>query len=323
MYTNQKPFFIRVVTPLHAGTGSDIGIIDMPIQRERHTNFPKIESSGLKGSLREYFETTLKDKKTEIDLVFGPEKNGGEHAAAFALTDASVLFFPVKSAKGVYALITCPSVLKRYNEFCGLYAEKPLKDIDDVKGGNCLVANKEKVSFDGKEVVFEEFAFNVTGRIDDDMKKHFNFVDSERIVCVSDDVFRDFVTLSTELITRNRVDPVTGTVQNGALFSEEFLPPETVLYSFLQTGPVNAEVKDGDVTNYLENKYGPKNTKPFEEGKKEYLKEKYGIDDLGAWKKENTVCQFLTTNFPDVFQIGGDATIGKGLVKIYGIKEEA
>ena len=132
MYTNQKPFFIRVLTPLHAGTGSDIGIIDMPIQRERHTNFPKIESSGLKGSLREYFETTLAkkaDEKEKIKFVFGPE-NGGDHAAAFSLTDAAVLFFPVKSAKGVYALLTCPSVLKRYNDFCGLYGDKPLKDKD-------------------------------------------------------------------------------------------------------------------------------------------------------------------------------------------------
>ena len=281
MYTNQKPFFIRVVTPLHAGTGSDIGIIDMPIQRERHTNFPKIESSGLKGSLREYFETTLKDKKTEINLVFGPEKNGGEHAAAFALTDASVLFFPVKSAKGVYALATCPSVLKRYSDFCGLYGEKPLKDVD-VKGADCLVANQEKVSFDGKEVVLEEFAFNVAGTICDDMKKHFNFVDSERIVCVSDDVFRDFVTLSTELITRNKIDANTGTVQKGALFSEEFLP---VLYSFLQTGPVNKEKKD----------------------------------DLPL-KSDKDVENFLTEGFPKVFQIGGDATIGKGIVEVCGIR---
>lgn len=290
MYTKQKPFFIRVVTPLHAGTGSDIGIIDMPIQRERHTNFPKIESSGLKGSLREYFETTLKDKKTEINLVFGPEKNGGEHAAAFALTDASVLFFPVKSAKGVYALITCHSVLKRYNDFCGLYGDKPLGNIDSLKisDGSCMVADKGRLSFDDKEVVLEEFAFKmVETTIDEGIKKHFKFVDAERIVCVSDNVFRDFVTLSTELITRNKVNSVTGTVKSGALFSEEFLPPETVLYSFLQTGPVNKEKKD----------------------------------DLPL-KTQGDVEKFLKDNFPDTFQIGGDATIGKGIVKVYW-KQEA
>ena len=284
MYTKQKPFFIRVVTPLHAGTGSDIGIVDMPIQRERHTNYPKIESSGLKGSLREYFVSKLGKGNEKVELVFGPE-NGGEHAAAFALTDAAVLFFPVKSAKGVYALITCLSVLKRYNDFCGLYDDKPLENIDSLKDkisdGSCRVTDKGKVSFDGKEVVLEEFAFN----IDDetvDLKNKFDFLDADRVVCVSDDVFRDFVTLSTELITRNKVSSVTGTVENGALFSEEFLPPETVLYSFLQTGPVNKEKKD-DLT----------------------------------LKTQGDVEKFLKDNFPDTFQIGGDATIGKGIVKVY------
>ena len=291
MYTKQKPFFIRVVTPLHAGTGSDIGIIDMPIQRERHTNYPKIESSGLKGSLREYFVSSGKGNK-EIELVFGPE-NGGEHAAAFALTDAAVLFFPVKSAKGVYALITCPSVLKRYNDFCGLYDDKkPLENIidslkDKISDGSCMVADKGKVSFDGKEVVLEEFAFNIDDEIVD-LKNKFDFLDADRVVCVSDDVFRDFVTLSTELITRNKVDSVTGTVKNGALFSEEFIPPETVLYSFLQTGPVNHSGKDKD-------------------GKEIKL----------PLKTQKEVEDFLDKGFPTTFQIGGDATIGKGIVKVY------
>jgi len=42
MFKLAKPFFIICETPLHAGSGSDLGIVDMPIQRERHTDFPKI-----------------------------------------------------------------------------------------------------------------------------------------------------------------------------------------------------------------------------------------------------------------------------------------
>ena len=56
MYKKAIPFFLICETPLHAGSGSDLGVIDLPIQRERHTTFPKIESSSLKGSLREAFE---------------------------------------------------------------------------------------------------------------------------------------------------------------------------------------------------------------------------------------------------------------------------
>ena len=53
MFRLAKPFFIRTITPLHAGTGQDLGIVDLPIQRERHTSYPKIEGSGLKGAIRE------------------------------------------------------------------------------------------------------------------------------------------------------------------------------------------------------------------------------------------------------------------------------
>ncbi|MEW5822118.1 MAG: RAMP superfamily CRISPR-associated protein, partial [Cyanobacteriota bacterium] len=56
MYKQAKPFFMIVQTPLHAGSGQDLGIVDQPIQRERHTSFPKIEGSSLKGAIREVFE---------------------------------------------------------------------------------------------------------------------------------------------------------------------------------------------------------------------------------------------------------------------------
>ena len=39
------------ITPCHAGSGSSMGIVDLPIQRERHTNWPVIQSSGVKGAL--------------------------------------------------------------------------------------------------------------------------------------------------------------------------------------------------------------------------------------------------------------------------------
>ena len=64
MFKRALPFFIRVITPLHAGTGQELGVVDLPIQRERHTGFPKVEASGLKGSIREVFEE--QDKEIQI-----------------------------------------------------------------------------------------------------------------------------------------------------------------------------------------------------------------------------------------------------------------
>ena len=67
MYQLAKPFFITCETPMHAGSGSDLGVIDLPIQRERHTSYPKIESSSLKGSIRQYFEEKYKENKLDIE----------------------------------------------------------------------------------------------------------------------------------------------------------------------------------------------------------------------------------------------------------------
>ena len=56
MYKIARPLFFRCITPMHVGCGSDLGIVDLPIQREKHTGYPKIESSGIKGCIREDFE---------------------------------------------------------------------------------------------------------------------------------------------------------------------------------------------------------------------------------------------------------------------------
>ena len=37
MYKLARPLFLHCQTPLHAGTGQDLGYIDLPIQREKHT----------------------------------------------------------------------------------------------------------------------------------------------------------------------------------------------------------------------------------------------------------------------------------------------
>lgn len=128
--TRACPFFLLVETPLHAGSGTVLGVVDLPIQRERHTGFPKIEASGLKGSIREAFEqlgksperlkklkdkfSGLKDKQywQVINLVFGPKE--GDLYAAPSFTDAHLLLFPVRSAAhSVFAWVTCPAALNR------------------------------------------------------------------------------------------------------------------------------------------------------------------------------------------------------------------
>ena len=67
MFLKSQPIFIKAETPLHMGSGTSLGIVDMPIQREKHTSYPKIEASGLKGSMREVFTDKIKNKNI-IDI---------------------------------------------------------------------------------------------------------------------------------------------------------------------------------------------------------------------------------------------------------------
>ena len=108
---------------------------------------------------------------------------------------------------------------------------------------------------------------------------------TDRLVILNDDDFKDFINLSTEVITRTKIDPTTGIVVQGALFTEEYLPAETVMYSLALTSPV------------------------FNKNKSEFIS-----DD--TMKEEEKIMQYFENEIPNVIQIGGNATIGKGIVKI-------
>src|SRR6266446_989196 len=62
---------------------------------------------------------------------------------------------------------------------------------------------------------------------DRDTKQRFK----ERLVIIDDDSFSHFVQHATEVTARIALHYETKPVKRGALFYEEYLPPETVLYS--------------------------------------------------------------------------------------------
>ncbi|BDG32203.1 type III-B CRISPR module RAMP protein Cmr4 [Parageobacillus thermoglucosidasius] len=291
MYSIVRPFFLHAVTSVHAGSGSEIGLVDLPIQREKHTGFPKIESSSLKGALRYHITQSLREKGEDkkLELIFGSEK-GEENetqASAIALSDARVLLFPVKSLRGVFAWITCPQVLERWNNEIALYDISidplPVPSPNTVSSDRLIAANQH--------IVLEEYTFEVT--VSDDAKQladqlakllsdHVQINIQDRLVVLSDDDFTDFVKLSTEVNARIKIDHEKGTVDkdNGALWYEENVPPETIFYSFLYIGNVRGKGMEG-------------------------LQK---AEDVKAFLvKENT--------FPKVFQLGGNSTLGRGILR--------
>ena len=321
MFKSATPLFLIVETSLHAGSGSDLGIVDLPIQREKHTDYPKIEASGIKGAIREVFSTqpnldelkrgwgitSTKDANYEeaINLTFGPDSTNQNnlHAGALGFTDARLLLFPVKSVSGVFGWITCPAVLERFKHDLSICEPNiPLDELLPLPGENQVPPCCDLIIKDGK-IVLEEYTFEVEEtdsckRLADWIAKNVLPSDSvydywrekvkKSLVVLSDDDFRDFVTLSTEVIARIKINQETGIVQTGALWYEEYLPSDSILYSLALTTPIFEDIN------------------------------KKGIFNLKFQNKEESerVMKFFEDGLPDVIQLGGNATIGKGIVRI-------
>ena len=296
MYKLAKPLFLICETPLHAGSSSDLGIVDLPIQRERHTGFPKIEGSSLKGSIREHFEQKHGFKTKEIFSVFGSEDEANSQAGAIGITDARLLLFPVKSLKGVFAWITCPRVLYKAMQDMQLYGNKEAIEVFDIEYPD-LVSLNSSLLIEGKHLILEEYAFEVTksdkvsdlgkwlaNQLYDDQDSYWAKKIKTDIVVLNDDDFKDFVNLSTEVITRTKINNETGTVATGQLWTEEYLPADAIMYSLVLIGD---ELFNQDKTN-----------------------------GNGKMKKGD-IDKFLSETFEQkpIMQIGGNATIGKGIVK--------
>lgn len=233
----QLNLFIYTETSLHAGTGSSVSIVDLPIQRERSTQYPLVQGSGIKGALRQQINTEDADKFT----LFGPDtQNASDYAGALAVGDAQIVLFPVRSLVGVFAYVTCPHVLARIRRNAsGLPALT-----GTVETGNALLSGNAVST--GGNVVLEEFTF--TGTVNGEVTQIAQWLADNALpaggeyaywreklkiglVVLSDDDFRDFVVNSTEITTRVRLSPGTKTVANGALWTEESLPSDTLLMS--------------------------------------------------------------------------------------------
>src|SRR5208282_4538362 len=61
---------LHAQTSLHPGSGTALGTVDLPVQRERHTKWPTIPGSALKGVLRDLCRERAKlDFEDDTDAV--------------------------------------------------------------------------------------------------------------------------------------------------------------------------------------------------------------------------------------------------------------
>lgn len=285
MKNNASILCLYAVTPCHAGSGASVGVVDLPIQRERHTNWPIVQASGMKGALRSHFDRfknsiSVKPEKETFDciteLIFGSEKS--DHAGSLSVGDAKILAFPMRSNIAPFVWITCPAVLKRLNKDLVLAGKQgqDLSEVIDLKADQALWING---SFKEDESVLLEDMEVTPSRnytMPEPLAQYFK--EAERLLIVHDEVFSYGVSHCTSVMAQIKINQETGTTANGSLRYQEELPADTLMYSVIFWGDSRDEketLKSAAIQQYI---------------------------------KEEVVSGHL--------QVGGDETLGRGIFSL-------
>jgi len=231
----KKTYWIHSVTPLHVGSGRGVGYIDMPVVREKVTNWPYIPGSAIKGVIRDYYA----DQKLEgFDNAFGKAGSDTALAGALIFTDARIVCLPVRSLYGTFAYVCSPMSIRKLKRDMEMAGNTININIPEIPDNNCAVMDKSKLKEQDKVYLedldlsvmnsdIKEIASVISENVfkSDDEKKIFR----ERFIMVSDNVFDFMCETGTEVNAHIAIDDNTKITKSGALWYEETLPAETIL----------------------------------------------------------------------------------------------
>ena len=230
----QRILYIFTRTPLHIGAGASVGAIDQPVQRERHTGFPIIPGSSIKGVLRDHLSHV--GRETVSDLFGRGGSDEDFSAGKISFGEARLLAFPVRSARGSFALATSPLALQRFARDAGIQHPVPTSPEDM----SCLAGDKVVISRNNVSgVVLEEYRFKLNGPFPAAWEAELTQLLGDavlsgaagRFVLLSDGDLSHFALTACQVNQHVRIDDVTGTAEEGGLFNEEVVPSETLLYA--------------------------------------------------------------------------------------------
>ena len=249
------PFHLHALSALHCGTGQSVGVVDLPIARARATQLPIVPGSSLRGVLRQQIASR---SPNDVEALLGPtsiKSNQHAFAGALAVGDAHLLLLPVRCLAGIVSYVTAPFILRRYQRDmvrAGIalpqWVAGPAEGQAKVttQSVNCMGRDAERV------LVLEDLDFQACTDSSLDawaehiaMKVFPHDPDSRgdlvrRFALLPDEVMSFLAETATEIRSRIAIDPDTGIVRRGALWYEENLPAESVLWGILALSSSNA-----------------------------------------------------------------------------------
>jgi len=296
-----KQYMLKTRSGLHCGIGQGLSDIDLPTAKEAVSGLPFVPGSSLKGVLREYFEND--GDHDSFEAAFGQSGEVPEFASALSFGDARIVCLPARSYFGVFAYVSSPYSLRvlrdaakqaGHEDFTGLPSFPPNPETYHcaTTSGSVLSLprsggqNIDRVLLEDIDLLVDEelteiadgWAAAIAQMVhpgEDDVANEDRELFSQRFMIVPDDVLTFLCETALPVATRIRIGE-DGVVAAGALWYEEYVPPETLF-----TGMLAAE--NG-------------------RGKHHQLSADHLMD--------------LVTARPLECQIGGGATIGRGMVHI-------
>lgn len=238
MTTSAMLMGLTAETSIHAGASSANHVIDLPIMREHSTGWPVVFGSAVKGALRAKAEMSRMDKQTLFTL-FGPDTaNAGDHAGSLLIGDARLLLLPVRSLTSQFRYVTSPDLLRRWKrdqERVGVSV--PPFEIPQVDTETALVGAGTSVP----DLFLEEYVYQTDGSQDlntlitalASLSGRSESELSDKLTIVNDDQFSLLCRAAIPVNAHIAIDNANKTVKPGALWYEESLPPETILYSVI------------------------------------------------------------------------------------------
>lgn len=204
------------------------------------------------------FGPELYDTKRKKEIVDRPETNEEtreDFAGAISVQDARLLLLPIRTLWGGFAWVTCPLILERLardtvHAGTNAPAWTPLlASVSQELGGNgvlvgntCRVMEREFVVLENEEyqakkndaLVSALATWLLEHAIPKGTNGEYDYLReglAQRLVIMADGEFGHWAKNGMEIVTRIAIDSDTGTVKQGALWSEENLPAESLLWA--------------------------------------------------------------------------------------------
>jgi CRISPR-associated protein Cmr4 len=253
MFAAAECLFLYLESSLRVGSGLDRNEVDLPLEREAATGYPLLPASTLKGVLRG--RARMQQAPDDRLVLLGSEPESEERQpSVVVVSDAVPLLFPVRSLTGLFGWTTSVEVWSRLRRDLASYGVRvnEMPQPPALRPDAAGVAPESPLVGSKPTLVLEELSFPV--QVAEEVRALGSWLAAEAfpadpvfdywreraergVVLLPEGAYRYVLKHRTQVMRRIRIDPTTGTAAEGALWTEEFLPPESMVYALVGVNP--------------------------------------------------------------------------------------